>query len=118
MASSFKEFEVLWRKEPRLDGFIYYPPSIAGITDIFKIWNHSYLLEIKADGYDKWRKHLAVNSEDATISIELTESEDAEKTEDTETESIEETEDSETESIEETTETAHQMNVNKSSEDA
>lgn len=59
MASSFKEFEVLWRKEPRLDGFIYYPPSIAGITDTFKIWNRSYLLEIKAEvtWISKCREH-------------------------------------------------------------
>ena len=62
----------------------------------------THLLEIKAEGYDKWKKHLAVNSEDATISIELTKSEET-TTEETETET-EETETQETES-EETTET-------------
>lgn len=67
----------------------------------------THLLEIKAEGYDKWKKHLAVNSEDATISIELTKSEET-TTEETETETeeteTEETETQETES-EETTET-------------
>ncbi len=50
----------------------------------------THLLEIKAEGYDKWKKHLAVNSEDATISIELTASEENESdVNDTETEDTE-----------------------------
>lgn len=65
----------------------------------------THLLEIKAEGYDKWKKHLAVNSEEATISIELTEAaeKDAEK-ENTEAAETEETETTETEETQ-TTET-------------
>lgn len=59
----------------------------------------THLLEIKAEGYDKWKKHLAVNSEDATISIELTKSEEEETEKETETEK-ESTEETQKESSE------------------
>lgn len=52
----------------------------------------THLLEIKAEGYDKWKKHLAVNSEDATISIELTKSEELENEKEPESEKETDTE--------------------------
>lgn len=60
----------------------------------------THLLQIEAAGYDTWKKYLSVNSEDATISIELSEDEET-QTEETETEESE-TEESETEGVEET----------------
>lgn len=72
----------------------------------------THLLEIKAEGYEKWKKYLAVNSEDATISIELTESEEVDEeqdTEDTEENSEEEsTEEDNTQESERETETSTQ----------
>lgn len=61
-----------------------------------------HVLEIKADGYETWKKYLSVNSEEATLIIELTKEDTKEdnSTEDTsETES--EKEDSEKENVEE-----------------
>lgn len=53
----------------------------------------THVLEIKAEGYNTWKKYLSVNSPDATIVIELEEDEDYESKEDTtETETVEETE--------------------------
>ncbi|MBQ6843277.1 MAG: hypothetical protein IJO60_01430 [Agathobacter sp.] len=57
----------------------------------------THILQIKAEGYDTWKKHLFVNSEDATISIELT------KTEEKETETEEEDTEKETEKPEKET---------------
>lgn len=68
----------------------------------------THVLEIKAEGYDTWKKFLSVNSEEATLIIELTEEsdkkeedkdsekEDSEK-EDSEKENSTETEDESTE---------------------
>ena len=61
----------------------------------------THVLKIKASGYNTWEKYLSVNSEDATISIELEKAEEASETEE-ETES--ETEATETEDTTETTE--------------
>lgn len=61
----------------------------------------THVLEIEADGYDTWKKYLSVNSEEATLLIELTEedAEDNEKEDDTESESETESQiESETES--------------------
>lgn len=56
----------------------------------------THVLKIVADGYDTWKKYLSVNSEDATISIELTEDETTDETESTEeSETTEETESTE-----------------------
>lgn len=62
-----------------------------------------HVLKIEADGYDVWKKYLSVNSEEATVIIELTESREATE-EDTEEETEEDTEET-TESEEETEET-------------
>ena len=62
-----------------------------------------HVLQVKADGYDTWKKYLSVNSEEATLIIELTESDSDE--EETEEATEEETEkEAETEAVE-TTET-------------
>lgn len=63
-----------------------------------------HVLEIEADGYDVWKKYLSVNSEEATVIIELTESEEETTSEEETEESEEETEESEagTESLETT----------------
>ena len=61
----------------------------------------THVLEIKAEGYETWKKYLSVNSEQATLIIELTE--DGEQ-EDVEEES-EESEKEESEASEEETET-------------
>lgn len=50
----------------------------------------THVLEIEASGYESWKKYLSVNSEEATISIELTE--DSEEETDTEAETEETTE--------------------------
>ena len=58
-----------------------------------------HALKIEAEGYDAWKKYLSVNSEEATLVIELTESE---KKEESKEESKEENSESETESEEST----------------
>ena len=63
----------------------------------------THVLKIDAKGYDVWKKYLSVNSEEATIMIELTESAKKEnsKEETTESEKATETEKEEaTESLE------------------
>lgn len=60
----------------------------------------THVLEIDADGYDTWKKYLSVNSEEATLIIEL--DEDDEDT--TESESEEEETETETETEEKTSE--------------
>lgn len=55
-----------------------------------------HILQIEAEGYDVWKKYLSVNSEEATLIIELTEEEGASEKESEEvedgTESLESTE--------------------------
>lgn len=73
----------------------------------------THLLQIEAPGYESWRKHLFVNSEEATIIIELTEEELEEETEEKESEKESEKEETteseeETEEDEITTETENQ----------
>ena len=60
----------------------------------------THVLEIEAEGYDKWKKFLSVNSEESTLIVELTE-EGSEKDSEEESETQTETEDSESESEEE-----------------
>ena len=67
-----------------------------------------HILKIEADGYDVWKKYLSVNSEEATLIIELTESEDAEEeTEDSE-EETEESKDNTEDSQEENSESGEE----------
>lgn len=78
---------------------VYIDDELVDHTQPVELTYGIHVLEIKADGYDTWKKRLSVNAEEATISIELTETEeDEEETE--ESESEEETQ--ETQSEEET----------------
>ena len=63
-----------------------------------------HVLKIEAKGYDVWKKYLSVNSEEATITIELTESEDKENEKEETTESEKETQEETQEETEEVTE--------------
>ena len=58
----------------------------------------THVLEIKAEGYNTWKKYLSVNSPDSTIVIEL--EKDKEYKEETETEEVEETTEGEEETQE------------------
>ena len=60
-----------------------------------------HVLKIKASGYDTWQKRLSVNSEDATISIELEEAQTSTPKEETEEEMEEEMEEETEEEMEE-----------------
>lgn len=51
----------------------------------------THVLKIEANGYDVWKKYLSVNSEEATLIIELTESADKENSKEETTETEEET---------------------------
>lgn len=62
-----------------------------------------HVLKVEAEGYDAWKKYLSVNSEEATLIIELTEDEEDSKEENSETEKeTQETEKDGTESLETT----------------
>ena len=63
-----------------------------------------HVLQIEASGYETWKKYLSVNSQEATLLIELTEdeSEEEEETESTEKEETESTQEEGTESLETT----------------
>ena len=58
-----------------------------------------HVLQIEAEGYDTWKKYLSVNSEEATLIIELTEDDSKEEASESEEES-EEAKDSEKEEVE------------------
>ena len=78
-----------------------------------------HVLKIEADGYDVWKKYLSVNSDEATVIIELTKSEDDSKEEtekNTETESEKESEkntesEKESEETEESTESLESTEI-------
>ena len=73
----------------------------------------THILEIKAEGYHTWKKYLSVNSEEATIIIELEEDKAAEDSEDTE-----ETEDTEeSESAQESESESETVQNNRNTED-
>lgn len=95
--------------EGKKKGLIYFDIDVENVqvsvdyqlidhTQPIELTYGTHILEIEADGYDTWKKYLSVNSEEATLLIELTEDEDEETTSEVE----EETEESEKES-EETT---------------
>lgn len=78
---------------------VYVDYQLIDHTQPVELTYGTHVLEIKADGYDTWKKYLSVNSEKATLIVELTEEEE------TTTESEEETtttEEEETESVEST----------------
>ena len=63
-----------------------------------------HVLEIKAEGYDTWKKYLSVNSEEATLIIELTEEASEEEETEKEDSEKENSEEEETETQSESTE--------------
>lgn len=79
---------------------VYIDYELIDHTQATELTYGSHILEIKASGYETWKKRLYVNSEEATIVVELTEGdEDSEEESETESESEEESqEESETES--------------------
>ena len=95
--------------EGKKKGLIYFDIDVENVevsvdyqvidhTQPIELTYGTHVLEIEADGYDTWKKYLSVNSEEATLLIELTEDEDRE----TSSEVEDETEESE-EELEETT---------------
>ncbi len=80
---------------------VYIDYELVDHTQPLELTYGTHVLEVEADGYTGWRKYLSVNSEEATLVIELEEdgSEDTDNTEEEETEEVENTElETETES--------------------
>lgn len=71
----------------------------------------THVLKIEAKGYEVWKKYLSVNSEEATLIIELTESADKGNSDEETTESEEETEETTEEVTEEATETLESTEI-------
>lgn len=65
---------------------VYIDYELIDHTQPVELTYGTHILEIKADGYNTWKKYLSVNSEEATVIIELEEDEEAENTEETEDE--------------------------------
>lgn len=64
---------------------VYIDNAKVDHTQPVEVTYGTHVLEIDASGYDSWKKYLSVNSEKATISVELTEdSEETESEEETE----------------------------------
>lgn len=61
-------------------------------TQAVEVTYGTHVLKIEASGYDTWKKYLSVNSEEATITIELAEESEEETEEETEVETEETTE--------------------------
>lgn len=78
---------VTFSVEP-LDAVVSINYKEVDISEPVELTYGTYVLEVEAEGYEKWKKYLTVNSKTATIVIELTEDEKtstSETTEDTET---------------------------------
>lgn len=86
------------------DVAVYVDYQLIDHTQPVELTYGTHVLEIEADGYDTWKKYLSVNSQEATLLIELTEDEDS-VVETTETE--EESEDTEATETEAESETDH-----------
>lgn len=82
------------------DVTVYVDYQLIDHTQPVELTYGTHVLEIEADGYDTWKKYLSVNSEEATLIIELTE--DEEDTETGESESEEESTETELETETET----------------
>ncbi len=69
---------------------VYVDYELIDHTEPIELAYGTHVLEIKAEGYTSWKKHLAVNSEDATIIVELEKEKDKSTEEETEetTESV------------------------------
>lgn len=82
---------------------VYVDYQLIDHTKAVELTYGTHVLEIKAEGYDTWKKYLSVNSEQATLIIELTEDED--NTTDSEEETTTSEEDETESESESTTET-------------
>lgn len=81
---------------------VYIDHTLIDHTQPVELTYGTHVLQIEAAGYDTWKKYLSVNSEEATISIELTETEgEKEEEESEETEETEETTEAATEEVSE-----------------
>lgn len=81
---------------------VYVDYQLIDHTQPIELTYGLHVLQIKAEGYDTWKKYLSVNSKEATVIVELEEngSEKEEEESEKETESEAETKDSEKESTE------------------
>lgn len=83
---------------------VYVDYQLIDHTKALELTYGTHVLEVKAEGYDTWKKYLSVNSEEATLIIELTETD----SEEDDTEETEETEEEEEETTESTSEAENQ----------
>ena len=78
------------------DVMVYVDYQLIDHTKPVELVYGIHVLKIEAKGYDVWKKYLSVNSEEATLIIELTESEKSEDSEEESTEAEKEEKDTET----------------------
>ncbi len=78
---------------------VYIDQQLVDHTQAVELTYGLHVLQIKAEGYDTWKNYLSVNSEEATLVIELTEEEKKPAEKETESESSKK-EDSESEESE------------------
>ncbi len=78
---------------------VYVDYQLIDHTKPIELTYGTHVLKIEAEGYDTWKKYLSVNSEEATLIIELTEDADSEKET---TEAEEDSEEGATEAVETT----------------
>lgn len=85
---------------------VYVDYQLIDHTKPIELTYGTHVLKIEAEGYDTWKKYLSVNSQEATLIIELTEDGEKDDSKEKETESEKEKKDSESEGTEsvETTE--------------
>ena len=82
---------------------VYIDHELIDHTQAVELTYGLHVLEIKADGYDTWKNYLSVNSQEATLVIELTEEEEnTEKESETESTKQEDSEAEDTNKAEET----------------
>lgn len=84
------------------DVMVYVDYQLIDHTKPVELAYGIHVLKIEAEGYDAWKKYLSVNSEEATLIIELTESEESDESKEENKDSEKEKE--ETEKEEEKTE--------------
>jgi len=85
------------------DATVYLDNKQIDVSNPVEITYGTHTLVVKAEGYESWRKYLSVNSEKATLVINLVSEEEAEEEETEESKDTEDTKDTEeTESQEDT----------------
>ena len=93
---------------------VYIDNTLVDHTQPIELTYGTHVLKIEADGYADWKKYLSVNSEEATLVIELVEDESAEEEEGSSEEETETETDTETEAE---TETETETEVETETED-